>query len=193
MSQRKLLIIDTETGGLDPQEHSILTLGAVVWNDGGIDDEILLEIAEPEIIATAGALKVNGIDLDRLRETGDTPLMAVQKLKVFLQKNGFFKAAHLGGHNVAAFDWGFVRRLFRLAGEPIEKTLHYRMLDTMTLALALEQAGRLPTMRSMGLDALCTHFGILIRAGGKDAPHNALEDARATAKLLTRMLDMIRK
>lgn len=193
MSQRKLLIVDTETGGLDPQEHSILTLGAVVWHEGAIDDEILLEIAEPEIKATPGALAVNGIDIDCLRETGETPLIVVQKLKVFLQKNGFFKAAHIGGHNVASFDWGFIKRLFRLAGEPIEKTLHYRMLDTMTLAIALEQAGRLPTIKNMGLDSLCTHFGIVIRPGGKDAPHNALEDARATAKLLTRMLDMIRK
>lgn len=193
MSQRKLLVLDTETGGLDPNESSILSLGAVVWNEGGIDDEILIEIAEPEIMAHPRALAINGIDIERLKATGDTPLMAVQKLKSFLQKNGFFKAAHIAGHNVASFDWGFVNRLFRLAGEPIEKTLHYRMLDTMTLALALDQVGRLGNLRSMGLDGLCAHFAIPIRQGGKDAPHNALEDARATAKLLTRLLDMIKK
>ena len=30
----KLLVVDTETGGLHPDRCSLLTLGAVVWEDG---------------------------------------------------------------------------------------------------------------------------------------------------------------
>ena len=193
MSQRKLLIIDTETGGLDPQEHSILTLGAVVWHNGAIDDEILLEIAEPEIRACKEALDVNGIDPVLHAQMGIDPLTCVNHLKGFLLKNdmlGRRRKVHLAGHNFAAFDIGFVKRLYRLAGEDYEKLYSYRLLDTQALALALDQAGRMPNLRSTGLTELCEYFHIPLN---RSTVHNALEDARATAKLLTRMLDMIRK
>lgn len=186
--KEKLVIIDTETGGLDPNEQSILTLGAVVWNHGHIEAEIHIPIAENPIVAVPQALRVNGINL--ATHTGDDPMAAVTKLRNFLQTSWITKPVGLAGHNVASFDVGFVKRLFRLAGMEFSKTFHYRMLDTMTLAYALDLAGRLPGLRSRGLDALCQRFGIVIRAAG--APHNALEDARATAKLLTRLLDMIR-
>lgn len=29
----RLLFIDTETGGLDPHKHSLLTIGVVVWDE----------------------------------------------------------------------------------------------------------------------------------------------------------------
>lgn len=193
MSQRKLLIIDTETGGLDPQEYSILTLGAVVWNNGGIDDEILLEIAEPEIKACKEALDVNGIDPVLHGQMGLDPLTCVNHLKGFLVKNdmlGRRRKVHVAGHNFVSFDLGFVKRLYRMAGEDYEKLFSYRLLDTQTLALALEQAGRLPGIHGTSLNDLCAHFSVPLN---RSSVHNALEDARATAKLLTRMLDMIRK
>jgi DNA polymerase-3 subunit epsilon len=187
-NKEKLLVIDTETGGLDPTQHSILSLGAVVYGVGGhIEDELYIQIAEPNIVATPAALKVNGIDLTTW--VGDDPLQAVVYLKNWLQKNWIRKPVGLAGHNVASFDVGFVKRLFALAGEDYSKVFHYRMLDTMTLAYALDLAGRLPGLRSRGLDALCQRFGIVIRKG---EAHNALEDARATAQLLTRLMDMIR-
>lgn len=188
--QRTWVVIDTETGGLDPNEHSILSLGAVVWRDGGIDDEILINIREDEVVATDAALRINGIDL-RAHE-GDDPMQAVERIKAFLLKNNIFKQAHMAGHNVASFDYGFMKRLYRLGGADINKTFHYRMLDTMTMALALDQVGRLPGLRGYGLDGLCQRFGIQIRKAGPGVPHNALEDARATAKLMSRLLDMVR-
>jgi DNA polymerase-3 subunit epsilon len=189
LTNRKLIVWDTETGGLDPNKQSILTLGVVAWQDGSIADEMLLEIAEPEIIAEERALKINGISVAHLATVGDTPLAAVMKIKNFLLKNGFFKTVYVAGHNVP-FDVGFIKRLYTLAGEDYDKTFSYRVLDTMTLALALDQVGRLPGLRSTGLDGLCSRFGINIR--GSAARHNALEDARATAKLLTKLLDMVR-
>jgi DNA polymerase III epsilon subunit-like protein len=183
----KILVVDTETGGLDPERESIFSLGAVVWQDGSIADELLINIREAPMVYTVGALKVNGID--PMTWVGDDPLTATQKLKAFLLKNGFFKVAPMAGHNIASFDWGFIKRLYRLAGEDVNKTLSYKMLDTMTLAAALDTVGRLPGLRSRGLDGLCQRFGITIRTG---SVHNALEDARATAKLLTRLLDMVR-
>jgi DNA polymerase-3 subunit epsilon len=184
------VVIDTETGGLDPSQHSILSLALVVWRDGGIDDELLINIREDEVVATDAALRINGIDL-RTHE-GDDPMQAVERIKAFLLKNNIFKQAHMAGHNVASFDYGFVKRLYRLAGADIDKTFHYRMLDTMTMALALDQVGRLPGLRGYGLDGLCQRFGIQIRKAGAGVPHNALEDARATAKLMSRLLDMVR-
>jgi DNA polymerase-3 subunit epsilon len=42
----RFLVIDTETGGLQPEMHSILSLGAVVWDDGILGEEFEVLIAE---------------------------------------------------------------------------------------------------------------------------------------------------
>lgn len=47
----KLLSVDTETGGLDPNVQSILSLGAAVLEDGVVTDTINIWIAESEIVA----------------------------------------------------------------------------------------------------------------------------------------------
>jgi len=179
--KRKIVVLDTETGGLDPNTHSILSLGAVVWHDGGIDDTFYTLIAEPEIHADPAALKVNGLNLDTVRSEGADPLSAVLALNNFLLKNDLRGLVTVGGHNVS-FDVGFVRRLFNLAGR--KYPFSHRSLCTQTAALLLEQAGRIDPPGT-SLDVLCKLFGIQVRAGGELGKHNALEDAKATALLLT--------
>lgn len=188
-AKRKLLIIDTETGGLDPMKQSILSLGAVVWNQGSIDDTFYVEIAEPEIIAEEAALKVNGMVVDTLREQGSSPSLAIAGLENFLLKNNLGTRVTLAGHNVS-FDVGFLQRLYRLAAKDYGKRFSHRALCTMTAAMLLEQAGKLD-QRSLGLNALCAAYGIVIREEGKEGRHNALEDAVATAKLLTKLLSLL--
>ena len=41
--RNRVLFIDTETGGIDPIECSLLSIGIAVWEDGSIifEDEIL--------------------------------------------------------------------------------------------------------------------------------------------------------
>lgn len=189
MTKNRVLIIDTETGGLDPAEHSILSLAAVVWKDGAIDAKFQVVIREPQISTTLEALRINGFTGERLENEGVSPLTAVQSLNNFLLANDIRNRVTLGGHNVA-FDIGFLKRLYRLAAVTPKEygaKFSHRSLCTQTLALALEVAG-LETFQSTSLDALCKQFGIDIREGGVKGAHDALEDAVATGKLLTKLL-----
>lgn len=193
MKSKRFAVIDTETGGLDPNEHSILSLAVVLWEDGGITGKFQVVIREPNMRTTLEALKINGFTQDILEAEGVSPLTAVMSLKNFLAANEWRQRVTLAGHNVA-FDVGFLRRLCRLGGMTPKEygtLFSHRSLCTQTLALALEATGRC-VFGSTSLDALCKYFGIVIREGGEQGRHDALEDATATAKLLTAELALIR-
>lgn len=185
--RRKLLIIDTETGGLDPGQHSILSLAAIVWHDGAVEDHYYTLIAEPEIVAEAGALKVNKLTVEQVQAEGVSPYTAFAALQSMLQKHDMRTDVRLAGHNVA-FDVGFLKRLLRLAGaeDKYRRLFSYRSLCTQTGALLLEQAGRIDLPGgSASLDALVKLWSIkLDRTEG----HNALADAYATAEVLKKEL-----
>lgn len=186
----KLVVVDTETGGLDPEKESILTLAAVIWHEGGIEDSIEIRIAEPEIVANQGALRVNGIDLDELRREGVSPLTAVNTLENFLQKHDLRRNVMLAGHNLA-FDVGFLKRLYRLAQRDYSKRFTHRGVCTQSAAVFLNLCGILD-VRGFSGDVLFRHFGITPEErAGNGGKHTALGDATATAHLLTRLTRLI--
>lgn len=179
----KILVVDTETGGLDPVSESILSLGACVLDtdSGEVEDKFYVLIHEDPIIANPKALAVNGLSIEDIQEHGVSPSVAITMLGEFMRKHGLRKPM-LAGHNIAGFDMGFIRRLYKQAGVKF-LPFDYHVLDTMSVAVLLRAFGHLPVER-VTLDNLCQHFGINIRDGGEGAQHNALEDAVATAKLL---------
>ena len=182
---KRLVVIDVETGGLDDREHSILSLGATIWMDGEIGSKFHTYIHEENMVTTPEAMRVNGITQDEIA-TGVSPSFAVSMFEQWLRANGVSGRATLGGHNIAGFDMGFMKRLYRLAGKKMP--FDYHVLDTMSLSLALRFAGRLD-VKNVKLDTLCQHFGIQIREEG--GRHNSMEDAIATAKLLTELFALI--
>jgi DNA polymerase III epsilon subunit-like protein len=190
-AKRKLLIIDCETGGLDPANTSILSIAAVVWNQGAIEDQFYTLVAEPTIIANASALKVNKLTVERVQAEGMSPSNTFDAIRMMMMKHDMRGAVTLAGHNVA-FDVGYLKRLMRLAGildKNYGEYFSYRSLCTITGALLLEQAGRIELPGgSASLDSLVKLWNItLSREGG----HNALNDALATAKVLNRELELM--
>lgn len=191
--RKRLVVIDTETGGLDCTIHSILSLAAVIWNDGNIEAKFQVIIREPQMSTTFEALRVNGFTHEIIENEGVSALTAVQSLQNFFLANDVRSRITLAGHNVA-FDVGFLKRLYRLAGiseKEYRKMFSYRVLCTQTAALLLEAAGRCD-FKSTSLNALCKYFGIVIRENEEYGRHDALEDATATARLLTAELALIR-
>ncbi len=186
-AKRKLLVVDTETGGLDPHGDAIISIAAIVWHEGGIDDRFYKVIRDPEGSLAPRALEVNGFTPERIEAEGEDPLAVVLALENFLLKNDMRNRITTAGHNVA-FDLGFLRRLYRLAGYDFEKRFSHRALCTMTALLFLEQAGKL-SLHSLSLDAVCKHFALARET--EDGKHNALSDADVTAKLLTRLIQLV--
>lgn len=187
----KLLVVDTETGGTDPRRHSLLTVGAVVWEDGELGPELGLRILERELVVDPEAMAVNRIDLAEHRRAALDPRAAAEELAKFVARNFVGskgpEPAVVCGHNVA-FDVGFLKRLFELAGLPYDATFSHRTLDTASVLRFLALAGRIPP-ELVGSSKAFAHFGIRF---SRNARHTATADARATARLLNRLLELER-
>lgn len=193
---RKLIVVDTETAGLDPNEHSIISFAAVIYQDGGISGHFQSLIQEnpihlnfrPESLPPDMVIHPStGIQLRDLVDA-PSPWVVVQEFKNWLLKNEIYGQQILCSHNVT-FDSGFLRRLWNLAGEDYEKQWSHRMLCTQTAALLLEQAGRIRLPGgSASLDSVAAVFG-LERSSNL---HNALEDATLAARVLAKMVDKLK-
>ena len=188
---QKLLVIDTETGGLNPYRHSIFSLGAVCWRHGKSLERIELLILEPKLTYTKRALKVNKINLEDHRKKGLKPAEAVTRFNRFLEKNFSKVLLHskitLAGHNVS-FDVGFLRRLYRRAEANFDEFFSHRVLDTASIIRFLNLTGKI-SLASASLDKAIKHFNIKIEPKKR---HTALGDAEATAKLLNKLFQIIR-
>src|SRR5438132_13459472 len=141
----RLLVIDTETGGIDPSEHSLLTVGAVVWDNGVLGVGLEIAVAESVISVTPGAMQINRIDLARHGEISLSPVDAARKLEDFVrdQFQEVFASGErvvLAGHNVG-FDVSFLKRLYRLARCDFEATFSHRTLDTAGILRFLSISG----------------------------------------------------
>jgi len=136
----RLLIIDTETGGLDPRKNAILEVAGVVWERnpgqaGRILGKFRYDVHDPSGICEPRALEINGID--PARNNGMSPEIVVALIEKFIQEvylddcDGAFhllmnprvggcpciEKIVLAGHNVG-FDVGFLKRLYDLADRP---------------------------------------------------------------------------
>lgn len=173
-----VITIDTETGGLDPQWHAVLQV-AIVASRGR---ELVVDIADTIGERTPKAMEVNGIDWSRHLETALSPGQAVREIEDFLAKVRATAPGKLivAGHHTA-FDVGFIRRLFELAGREVPIST-FRSVDTQTLLFQEFCRGKLP-QEALGLSAACDHYCIQ-----HEGRHTALGDARATRELLVRLL-----
>ncbi len=188
----KLLVIDTETGGLDPLTHSILSVGAIIWEDGELKDAFEVYVLEQRLHVDSKAMEVNRIDLPWLRQHGVSPIDAVKQLMGFVEKN--FKECResrakiaIVGHNVN-FDVGFLKRLFSLAGQDYEELFSHRVLDTAGIMRFLSLAGKI-SIASASSSAAFDYFHINIKSSER---HTALADARATGQLLTKLVELLK-
>ncbi len=183
------LFVDTETGGLDPARHSLLSIGLVLGDEGVVRHSLELFLKHDTYVVDDGGMKVNRIDLAKHHEEsmeGGT-LMAV--LDVFLDQ--FFPCKRepifLVGHNVA-FDREFLQAFWKTQGRAFEPRFSHRLIDTHSLAAGLRDAGRLP-VESLSSTALFAHFGILVP---EEQRHTALGDALATFELYWKLVELAR-
>lgn len=188
---RKLVIFDTETGGLEAGKHALLTLAMVVWEDDGgegkLGPTLDLKVWDGRQVEAA-ALRVNGIDLERHRSAALSPQAAVRTVDRFLEAAGMVSGGpwvELGGHN-SPFDVPFLRELWNQApgcARPFGKRFSFVPRCTWAQALWLRDAGALPAQGSpelpdLKLGSLCRYFGIPL-----EGAHSALADTVAAARL----------
>ena len=188
----KLLVIDTETGGLDPSMNSILSVGAIVWEDGSLRDSFEVYVLEPNLQIDKKAMEVNRINLLWLREHGLNPVAAVKQFLDFIGRNfNEYQSTRdkipIVGHNVN-FDVAFLRRLFRLAGQNYDDVFSHRVLDTAGILRFLTLTGKI-SISGASSTAAFEYFHVDINSSER---HTALADARATGQLLTKLVALVK-
>ena len=180
--QNRLLFIDTETGGLDPDRHSLLSVAFVVWENQEIIDSKEILINDGVLSVTEEALSINKIDLEKHKQSAMTAADAIREILSFTGKHfpGKTKIT-LAGHNVH-FDVNFLRTFFARNNEDFSKHFSHRIIDTSSVLHYLYLAGRI-SKKAVSSDEAFELFDIKV-----EGRHTALGDAVATAQLFNRLL-----
>lgn len=152
----KILAFDTETGGLDPKEASLLTAYfEVIDSNFNTLDKLSLKIMPDDgvIKANPQALAVNKIDIQKHKTEAITYSEAKKLLTSFLSKHSskYDKLIPLA-HNID-FDLGFVQEHL-LSKQSWELYNSYRKLDTANLANFFKLVGWFPEGQKMALGDL---------------------------------------
>jgi DNA polymerase III epsilon subunit-like protein len=182
----RLFVIDTETGGVDPSEFSILTFAGAVWDDGKILETIEFSVLEPQIRTEPEAMRINRIDLNEHRRRAIAPQEAIRQIDALLDRHFRDAPAPIAGHNVN-FDVGFLKRLYRIAGGEYPTRFSRRHVDTASILAFLDLCG-LISLAKPSLDNALRVFDI---AHETQSRHTALGDVMVTCELINRMKILI--
>jgi len=166
----RLIVLDTETTGIDPKEgHRIIEVGAVQIENREITNTEFHKYVQPN--RTVGdSVKVHGI-------TDKFLINKPQFSQISDDLLSFIEGSTLIIHN-APFDLGFLNHEFKLNGAKTKIEDLCPIIDT----LELSKKQRPGTMHN--LDALCRRFGIDTSARTR---HGALLDAQILAQVYLAM------
>jgi len=172
------VIIDTETGGLDPSHHSLISVGLVSACGTRMDEFI---VREDILKCDPRSMAIHGITPETIETQGLSPANAVDRFESFFtEMDG---PVLLVGHNVS-FDLSFIKRLYRIAGRTESRKISHRSLDTHTMLWTGIALGIFPSTTNTS-DGAFNHFQIEPPA---DKRHTALGDAIATQKLVSAIM-----
>jgi DNA polymerase III epsilon subunit-like protein len=179
----KILFIDTETGGLDPEEHSLLSVGLVIWENGELIKDLEILITDEVITFTPNALSVNKIDFLEHMKRALGKKEAISRImdfcKIHFPEN---EKITIAGHNIK-FDVQFLKKLFGQEG--FSKLFSHRMIDTSSILKFLQHSGYINFDISSS-DKAFAYFGLI-----SEKRHTALEDARMTAILYNNLINLV--
>ena len=165
------VVFDTETSGLSPQQgHEILQIGAVKYNTRTgetIDTKSIYIKPSPNCIIEPAALRVNGIDIEKLKQTGVSKGEAINTFIEFIGSYPLF------AYN-APFDMRFLKSTCEMANVSLPT-------NPVCDVLAMVRKLSLPT-ESNKLGTISKHFGF---TGG--SYHEAIKDCDATNFVLRKI------
>lgn len=161
----KILAFDTETGGLEPKEASLLTAYfEVIDSNFNTLDKLSLKVMPDDGIIKANpqALAINKIDLEQHKKEAITYTEAKKQLTAFLAKHStkFDKLTPLA-HNID-FDLGFLHEHV-MSKQSWELYNSYRKLDTANLANFFKLVGWFDKDQKMALGDIAKNLEIEVK------------------------------
>jgi len=164
-------VFDLETTGLDIENDAIVSVGAVrVLGSRVLGSENFSTLVDPGRPIPPASTAIHGIDDAAVAGAPNAPA-AIAQLKRFAHD------AVLVAHN-AAFDLAFVARAAKAGGYAFDNP----PFDTLLVARWL-----FPDLADHSLEGLANLLGVEI-----GRRHSALDDARATAAIFAKLVDICR-
>ena len=182
MKTNKILFIDTETGGLDPTNHSLLSVAFVIWDNGKIIQPKEFLINDGILNTTPKALEINGINIIEHSQVALNSKSAMLEIKNYLDENfGLDEKITLCGHNIL-FDVSFFKNFWNKNQGDYNQRFSHRYVDTASILFFLSIVDKLPKNSNSSQTAFDL-FGISI-----NKRHTALGDVLGTAELFNRLI-----
>lgn len=184
---RKICYIDTETGGVEPERHALLTVAAIVEIGGDIMGSKKWRVKPwPGDDVEERALDVNGLTREEIAQFPE-PEEFLQDFQQFLSEyvNKFDRLDKFvpAGYNVR-FDLDFLRAFFGKGGDRYFGSWFSNYpIDPFPVICWLHATGKL-ILPDLKLGTICDHFAIPLG----EAAHDAMADILAT-KTLIEILD----
>ena len=180
-----MIVVDVEASGTNYDKHSIVSIGALEFENPGNRYYIECRIWEGAHVME-DALRVNGFTHEQITDPNKPTEGEV--IRDFLFWINPIQDRTLAGQNVS-FDRDFLRAAAERAG--LNWTLAYRTIDTHSLAwMHMVTHGLTPPINpehrrsALDLDAVLTYCGI----PEEPQPHNALTGALSHAEVISRLL-----
>jgi DNA polymerase III alpha subunit (gram-positive type) len=181
----KVFVGDTETGGLDPEVHSIFSVGALV---GDIDSGEIIEKFEAlhrlpflaDYRYTAKAIEIHGITPEKAFAEGLSTKELQNKFVDLWHNHG---AVLMGGHNYVAYDVPMLaHQLFHITVKQFTANFTYRFLDTLPVIRLITGHDNVPSGAS--LKQAVDMLNIDMDEFGSNKFHGALFDSIACFKIM---------
>jgi DNA polymerase III epsilon subunit-like protein len=180
-----MLVLDIEGSGTNYEKHSIVSIGALDFNNPENRFYGECQIWEGAHVME-GALKVNGFTMEQIIDA--TKPTEGELIADFLTWSEGLTDRTLAGQNVS-FDTDMTRAAAERAG--INWNLAYRTIDSHSLCwMHMVQSGLTPPLdiehkrSALNLDAVLNYCGI----PDEPDPHNALTGAMCHAEVISRLL-----
>ncbi len=176
-----MIVVDIETSGLNPRENSIISIGAVDFDNP--ENCFYGECRLRDGAKITGTLAVNGFTVDGINNANKSCL---ELLKEFLEWSKKIYNRTIAGHNVR-FDFNFLYEHFIFYN--LVWPFGYRIVDLHSVFyFYLVRTGKEIILENnisaISLDTIIDYLKLPKRTGF----HNALEDARLTYQAFSILL-----
>jgi len=187
ITQRKknMIVIDTETTGLDPHRHQMVSIAARHIDSGAVFSVYIR--LRPGVTVDLSAMMVHCLTAEELEARGVPESLAMLQFEDWLKGLG---PQDWCGCN-PQFDLGFLLAAFGRAG--MRASLSRRPVCVQTLAWMAHRMGKI--VLPWGGDGLCSRsLDSILKALGlsrRGATHDAVEDVELTGTAFRRLTLMI--
>jgi len=178
-----MIVVDVETTGLNPEKHSIVSVGAINFSNPKIQFYQECKIWDGAEV-TQEALKINGFSQEAIKNTNKKSLEEI--MKDFLKWTQDIEDKTIAGEN-PTFDRDFLKASAQRYN--IDWQFGYRTVDLHSLCYAhyLSRGLTPPTknrIANLGTDIILKYVGL----PEEPNPHNALTGAKMEAEALSRLI-----